>query len=125
MQFGHSKDTTLLRSILQAQSPLDKVCPYSLIRKFYVLMSSLQELTDSIAEDWGGKPFVDLKKGWEYFLDQYPQVRGPTVSLCFYKFTNKFVRSIESDWVLQVQATADTLSSTCFTRVSYKVRLKK
>lgn len=27
---------------------------------------------DAITEDWGGKPFVDLKKGWEYALKHYP-----------------------------------------------------
>jgi len=32
------------------------------------------EFTDAIAEDWGGKPFTDLIKGWEYVLRQYPQV---------------------------------------------------
>ncbi|KAF7796251.1 hypothetical protein EIP86_007425 [Pleurotus ostreatoroseus] len=33
-----------------------------------------QELTDAIRMDWGGKPFVDLRKGWEYILDKYPEV---------------------------------------------------
>lgn len=33
-----------------------------------------QEFTDAIAEDWGGKPFVDMQKGWKYILDTYPQV---------------------------------------------------
>ena len=33
------------------------------------------DLTDSIKEDWGGKPFVDLRRGWQYILDKYPQVR--------------------------------------------------
>lgn len=33
-----------------------------------------QELTDAIAEDWGGKPFVDMQKGWEYALDKYPEI---------------------------------------------------
>ncbi|KAF7365063.1 Dipeptidyl-peptidase 5 [Mycena venus] len=33
-----------------------------------------QEFTDSIAEDWGGKPFVDLRAGWQYILDTYPQI---------------------------------------------------
>ena len=38
------------------------------------------DLTDAIKEDWGGKPFVDLRKGWKYILDNYPQVRGPVLS---------------------------------------------
>jgi dipeptidyl aminopeptidase/acylaminoacyl peptidase len=33
-----------------------------------------QELTDAITEDWGGAPFVDMKKGWEYALKQYPEI---------------------------------------------------
>ncbi|KAJ7928032.1 alpha/beta-hydrolase [Mycena leptocephala] len=33
-----------------------------------------QEFTDAIAQDWGGKPFVDLIAGWKYILDTYPQI---------------------------------------------------
>ncbi|OCH92867.1 alpha/beta-hydrolase [Obba rivulosa] len=33
-----------------------------------------QEFTDAITEDWGGKPFVDLRKGWDYILEHYPEV---------------------------------------------------
>lgn len=33
-----------------------------------------KDFTDAIAEDWGGKPFVDLQKGWKYALDKYPEV---------------------------------------------------
>jgi len=33
-----------------------------------------QDFTDAIKEDWGGKPFVDLQKGWKYILDNYPQI---------------------------------------------------
>jgi dipeptidyl aminopeptidase/acylaminoacyl peptidase len=33
-----------------------------------------QEFTDAIAEDWGGKPFVDMRNGWQYILNNYPQV---------------------------------------------------
>ena len=40
-------------------------------------IARLSDLTDAIKEDWGGKPFVDLRKGWQYILDNYPQVRGP------------------------------------------------
>ena len=52
-----------------------------------VLILTIQppELTDAIAEDWGGKPFVDMQKGWTYALDKYPEVcrgimRCPTIS---------------------------------------------
>jgi len=33
-----------------------------------------QEFTDAIAEDWGGKPFIDMKNGWDHVLQHYPQV---------------------------------------------------
>ncbi|KIY45662.1 alpha/beta-hydrolase [Fistulina hepatica ATCC 64428] len=33
-----------------------------------------QELTDAITEDWGGKPFVDIQKGWKYALSKYPEI---------------------------------------------------
>jgi len=33
-----------------------------------------QEFTDAIAEDWGGRPFFDLRQGWEYINETYPQV---------------------------------------------------
>ncbi|EGN98331.1 hypothetical protein SERLA73DRAFT_91651 [Serpula lacrymans var. lacrymans S7.3] len=33
-----------------------------------------QNFTDAISENWGGKPFVDLRKGWQYVLDNYPEV---------------------------------------------------
>ncbi|CAE6412251.1 unnamed protein product [Rhizoctonia solani] len=35
-----------------------------------------QEFTDAIAEDWGGRPFEDLRKGWKYVLDNYEEVDG-------------------------------------------------
>ncbi|PPQ63625.1 hypothetical protein CVT24_004378 [Panaeolus cyanescens] len=33
-----------------------------------------QEFTDDIAEDWGGKPFVDMIHGWKHALHQYPEI---------------------------------------------------
>ncbi|EKM51879.1 uncharacterized protein PHACADRAFT_262274 [Phanerochaete carnosa HHB-10118-sp] len=33
-----------------------------------------QELTDAIRENWGSKPFDDLRKGWKYVLDNFPEV---------------------------------------------------
>ena len=32
------------------------------------------ELTDAIRKDWGGKPFVDMIKGWKHVLHDYPEV---------------------------------------------------
>ncbi|TFK52466.1 alpha/beta-hydrolase [Heliocybe sulcata] len=33
-----------------------------------------QNLTDAITEDWGGKPFVDMQKGYKYVLEHYPEI---------------------------------------------------
>ncbi|KAG9315813.1 Alpha/Beta hydrolase protein [Chiua virens] len=33
-----------------------------------------QNLTEGIKGDWGGKPFVDLRNGWKYVLENYPQI---------------------------------------------------
>jgi len=33
-----------------------------------------QDFTDAIAKDWGGKPFIDLQRGWKYALDKYPEI---------------------------------------------------
>ncbi|KAH7885298.1 Alpha/Beta hydrolase protein [Phlebopus sp. FC_14] len=33
-----------------------------------------RDLTNGIVQDWGGKPFVDLKNGWKYILENYPQI---------------------------------------------------
>lgn len=33
-----------------------------------------QEFTDAIAEDWGGKPFVDMINGWKHALATYPEI---------------------------------------------------
>ncbi|THV03894.1 alpha/beta-hydrolase [Dendrothele bispora CBS 962.96] len=33
-----------------------------------------QNLTDAITGDWGGKPFVDMQKGWKFALDKYPEI---------------------------------------------------
>lgn len=39
-----------------------------------MILTWLIELTDAIKEDWGGKPFVDLQKGWKYALENFPEV---------------------------------------------------
>ncbi|KAG9315814.1 Alpha/Beta hydrolase protein [Chiua virens] len=31
-------------------------------------------LTEGVKGDWGEKPFVDLRNGWEYLLKNYPQI---------------------------------------------------
>ncbi|KAF7985586.1 hypothetical protein HWV62_3875 [Athelia sp. TMB] len=44
------------------------------IKKWPVLLLIHGEFTDAIAEDWGGKPFIDLRAGWQHVLDNYPEV---------------------------------------------------
>ncbi|KAI0947292.1 hypothetical protein AcW1_007551 [Taiwanofungus camphoratus] len=33
-----------------------------------------QDFTDAISENWGGRPFEDLQKGWAYILNKYPEI---------------------------------------------------
>ncbi|KZV95473.1 alpha/beta-hydrolase [Exidia glandulosa HHB12029] len=33
-----------------------------------------QDFTDAISGDWGGRPFEDLRKGWAYVKEHYPQI---------------------------------------------------
>ncbi|GBE85069.1 Dipeptidyl-peptidase 5 [Sparassis crispa] len=33
-----------------------------------------QEFTDAISGDWGGKPMEDLRKGWAYILNKFPEI---------------------------------------------------
>ncbi|OAV94273.1 hypothetical protein PTTG_07437 [Puccinia triticina 1-1 BBBD Race 1] len=35
-----------------------------------------QKFTDSIKQDWGGKPYKDLVAGYEYLLKTYPEIDG-------------------------------------------------
>ncbi len=32
------------------------------------------DFTDAITKDWGGKPFIDMQKGYKYILDKYPEI---------------------------------------------------
>jgi dipeptidyl aminopeptidase/acylaminoacyl peptidase len=34
----------------------------------------MAEFTDGILEDWGGKPFEDLQKGWKFVLEEHPEI---------------------------------------------------
>ena len=46
-----------------------------------LLSKNILALTEGIKEDWGGKPFVDLRNGWKYVLENYPQVAGIGTSI--------------------------------------------
>ena len=72
------------------------------------------ELTDAISEDWGGKPFVDLRKGWQYILDNYPEVSPCRLLLSLYTHVMSF-----SSWMLIVRLLQEPVgvgmqSSECF-----------
>ena len=68
--------TSLLLSTHPVLPPSDKVhTTYGLSPHWWLTdPARFSDLTDAITEDWGGKPFVDLRKGWQYILDNYPQV---------------------------------------------------
>jgi hypothetical protein len=40
-----------------------------------LFLNAVVGFMDAIKEDWGGKPFVDLRQGWKYILDNFPQER--------------------------------------------------
>lgn len=33
-----------------------------------------QDFTDAISENWGGRPFEDMQKGWKHVLKTYPEI---------------------------------------------------
>lgn len=45
-----------------------------LLRERTKLVTFTSAFTDSITEDWGGRPFIDLKLGWKFALQAYPEV---------------------------------------------------
>lgn len=78
--------------------------------------SFFAEFVDAIAEDWGGKPFVDMINGWKYVLDKYPEVchLHEDVSLDFFSYI--FPRLIQKGPLLLGLAGVDMLSSMFFWR---------
>jgi len=41
-----------------------------------------QEFTDSIQQDWGGKPYKDLVAGYEYLLKTFPEIDESRTAAC-------------------------------------------
>lgn len=70
----HTKGTSSWRSTRRVPRPSAKViCSrHGRSRLLFTLLSI--DLVDAITKDWGGKPFVDLQKGWKYALDKYPEI---------------------------------------------------
>ncbi len=57
-----------------------------------------QAFTDSIQEDWGGKPLVDLQKGLNATLEKYPWMDGERVSALGASYGGFMVNWIEGAW---------------------------
>lgn len=76
MQFSPVKAISSSLSIPLEVRLLDKVYIYLPLRVPSPIQFLFSELTDAIKEDWGGKPFVDMIRGWKYALENYPEVRG-------------------------------------------------
>jgi len=72
------------------------------------------EFTDAITGDWGGKPFVDMQKGWKYILDQYPEVMRFSAYLYSHLLKTPHHRLMLIAQWLQGRVGVDMLSSTLF-----------
>jgi dipeptidyl aminopeptidase/acylaminoacyl peptidase len=57
-----------------------------------------QAFTDSINQDWGGKPFVDLQKGLAAALERYPWMDGERVSALGASFGGYMINWIAGNW---------------------------
>lgn len=57
-----------------------------------------QDFTDSISGDWGGKPLTDLKKGWNYALDQYDWLNGDDACALGASYGGYMVYWMASQW---------------------------
>ncbi len=57
-----------------------------------------QAFTDSISGDWGGKPFVDLKKGLEATLRKYPWLDGDRVGALGASYGGYMINWIAGNW---------------------------
>ncbi|MGH8506740.1 MAG: prolyl oligopeptidase family serine peptidase, partial [Stenotrophobium sp.] len=57
-----------------------------------------QAFTDSISGDWGGKPLVDLQKGWQYALDRYDFLDGSRVAALGASYGGYIINWIAGNW---------------------------
>ena len=57
-----------------------------------------QRFTDSIRGDWGGKPFVDLKKGLATALKRYPWMDGQRVCALGASYGGYMINWIAGNW---------------------------
>ena len=57
-----------------------------------------QKFTDSIARDWGGKPLVDLQKGFDYIVKSQPWLDGNNACALGASYGGYMMNWIESHW---------------------------
>ncbi len=57
-----------------------------------------QAFTDSITGDWGGKPLVDLQKGWAYALDRYDFLDGERAGALGASYGGFMMNWIAGNW---------------------------
>lgn len=57
-----------------------------------------QKFTDSITGDWGGKPLVDLEKGWAAALKQFPWMDGERACALGASYGGYMINWIASQW---------------------------
>ncbi len=57
-----------------------------------------QEFTDSIGNDWGGKPLVDLQKGLAAALEKYPFLDGKRVGALGASYGGYMINWIAGNW---------------------------
>lgn len=57
-----------------------------------------QAFTDSISRDWGGKPLVDLQKGFEYIVQEQPWIDGNRACALGASYGGYMMNWIEGNW---------------------------
>ena len=57
-----------------------------------------QDFTDSIRDDWGGKPLEDLRKGLDAALERYPWMDGDRVAALGASFGGYMINWIAGKW---------------------------
>lgn len=57
-----------------------------------------QKFTDSITGDWGGKPLVDLQKGWTFALDHYRFLDGSQACALGGSYGGYMINWIAGNW---------------------------
>ena len=57
-----------------------------------------QKFTDSISEDWGGRPLIDLQKGWQAAQEQFPFLDGERACALGASYGGYMVNWIAGAW---------------------------